>query len=87
MLALILFVSLNAAQSVEDSTAARAEPQPGSKERLICRSRPMLGSRIASRRVCKTVEEWRIYEADLEQSRRDINDRGARGCEGGRVCE
>src|SRR5687768_13244481 len=56
---------------------ASAEP---SRERLICRSRPTLGSRITRTRVCKTADEWRIYEADMEQSRRDINDRGMRGC-------
>jgi hypothetical protein len=87
MLALILFLSLAGAQAstastetaaVETSDAAAA--QEPSRERLICRSRPMLGSRIARQRVCKTEEDWKIYQNDLEQSRRDINDRGMRGC-------
>ena len=100
MLALLLLISLGTAQSVsavspdaeEARTAAASEaplaatPAP-SRQRLRCRTRPILGSRIASQRVCKTEEEWAIYENDLEQSRRDINDRGARGCVPGRSCE
>jgi hypothetical protein len=84
MLTLILFLSLAGAQSAAASTETAAvdtaAAQESSRERLICRSRPMLGSRIARQRVCKTEEEWRIYENDMAQSRRDINDRGARGC-------
>ena len=78
MLSLALALSLAA-----DSAAFTPKQEPsrtaGSPQRLICRSRPVLGSRIATQRVCRTAEEWRVYEADLEQSRRDINDRGARG--------
>ena len=95
MLSFILFLSLGGVQATADTattdaaateTAAAADtapteatPEP-SRHRLICRSRPMVGSRIARQRVCKTQEEWRIYENDLEASRRDINDRGMRGC-------
>ena len=63
------------------STAPTPEEAAPSRERLTCRSRPILGSRISRQRVCKTEEEWRLYENDLEQSRRDIADRGARGCD------
>ena len=62
------------------ASAAAAEPSP---HRLICRSRPALGSRLVSRRLCKTSEEWVTYENDLEMSRRDIADRGASGCDPG----
>ena len=80
MLSFILFLSLGGAQAAADSTPTEATSEEPSRQELICRSRPRLGSRIATQRVCKTREEWRIYEADMEQSRRDINDRGARGC-------
>ena len=66
--------------AVEAAPSPPAEAAP-SRQRVICRSRPTLGSRIARQRVCKTEEEWRIYENDLEQSRRDIADMGARGCD------
>ena len=80
MLSLILFLSLGGAQAATDTAPAGESAEEPSRDRLICRSRPQLGSRIARQRVCKTEEEWRIYENDLEQSRRDINDRGMRGC-------
>ena len=60
---------------------AAAAPAAPTRQRLICRSRPLLGSRVVAQRVCKTAEDWAIYENDLEQSRRDIADRGARGCD------
>jgi hypothetical protein len=90
MLASILFLSLGSALALaetppattvaatETTTTEQSEP---SNQRITCRSRPRLGSRIARQRICKTQEEWRIYEDDLEASRRDINDRGARGCD------
>ena len=60
--------------------ADAATPAP-SRERLICRSRPQLGSRVVAQRVCKTAEDWAIYENDLEQSRRDIAAGGSSGCD------
>ena len=94
MLALLLLISLGGAQSAtnpsngaEPSAVATAENATApSRQRLRCRTRPILGSRIATQRVCKTEEEWAIYDNDLEQSRRDIADRGARGCEQGKSC-
>ncbi len=83
MLALTLFML--AASAAADFSAGQTEatPPPPSDQRLICRSRPTLGSRITRTRVCKTAEEWRIYEADMEQYRRDQADRGMRGCGAG----
>ena len=69
-----------AAPEPEQVTAPAAAPSP-SRQRLICSSRPVLGSRVVTQRTCKTAEEWAIYDNDLEQSRRDIADRGARGCD------
>ena len=71
------------AAAEEEAAPAVSTPEEAapSRERLTCRSRPTLGSRITRQRVCKTEEEWRIYENDMEQSRRDIADRGARGCD------
>ena len=78
MIGILLFVSSLSGGAVADTPAAEtATPSP---DRIICRSRPVLGSRISRQRICKTADEWRAYENDLEQSRRDINDRGARGC-------
>ena len=79
MLAMILFMSLS--QAATEAPAPAVSPPESERQRRICRSRPILGSRIAQQRVCKTADEWAIYDNDLEQSRRDIADRGARGCD------
>jgi len=80
MLTFILFLALGGAQTAAETIPTESTAEEPSRHRLICRSRPVLGSRIARQRICKTEEEWRVYEDDLEASRRDINDRGARGC-------
>ncbi len=79
MLAAILLFSLNGVQM--PTVAAQTASPPDDRDRVTCRSRHRLGSRIAVQRVCMTADEWRIYENDKEQSRRDIADRGARGCD------
>ena len=81
MLGTILFISASSLMADFKLQSSDAPPSP-SRQRLICRSRPVLGSRINFQRVCRTAEEWRIYDTDMEQSRRDIADRGARGCGG-----
>ena len=82
MLAMILFVSLSGSQAATQARAPEASPPPPpNPNRQICRSRPIVGSRIAQQRICRTAAEWAIYDNDLEQSRRDLADRGARGCD------
>lgn len=81
----MLLLSLTLALGGEPAQAPapdQTEATTPSDQRIVCRSRPRLGSRIVSQRSCRTIWEWRVYERDLEQSRRDINDRGARGQEG-----
>ncbi len=77
MLSILLAASLSAAPAAAPSNTPTDE---ANRDRMICRSRPVLGSRIARQRICMTGEQWRLHANDLEQSRRDINDRGARGC-------
>ena len=78
MLATFLLISMSSFQA--PATTAAEPPRPD-RQALSCRSRTRVGSRIAVQRICKTEDEWRIYDADLEQSRRDIADRGTRGCD------
>ena len=53
-------------------------------DRVICRrAEPVLGSRIARRRICRTVAQWRAFEEDRQQMRRDMN---AGNCAGARSC-
>ena len=69
---------------------AAAAPAPAGTERaddpdrVICRSSaPAPGSRVARQRTCRTLAEWRAFEADRAQMRRDLN---AGNCNGDRSC-
>ena len=67
-------------QPVQQASAATAvEPSPvagrPTRNRLICRTNPVLGSRLATRRVCMTAEQWAHHENALEQMRRDNQNR------------
>ena len=68
--------------------AGSGSSPPGSAaedpDRVICRApEAALGSRVARRRICRTVAEWRAFEADREQRRRDLN---AGNCTGASSC-
>ena len=48
--------------------------------KMICRkSEPVLGSRLQMTRMCKTVADWKIFDADREQMRRDMSNAAACG--------
>ena len=69
-LALMLMASGADDNQSRSANPSRAEDDP---DRLICRAaEPVLGSRIARRRICRTVAQWRTFEADRAQLRRDL---------------
>ena len=49
MLSFILFLSIGGAQAAADTTPTEATGEEPSRQQLICRSRPVVGSRIARR--------------------------------------
>lgn len=52
----------------------------GDPDQTICRqSEPVLGSRVARRRICRTRAEWQAFEEDRQQLRRDLQNAGACG--------
>ena len=52
----------------------RVEAAIENPDEVICRAaEPVLGSRVARRRVCRTRAEWRMFDADRAQFRRDLN--------------
>lgn len=54
----------------QSRTATAATENP---DQMICRApEPVLGSRVARRRVCRTRAEWRAFDADRAQFRRDL---------------
>lgn len=71
--------AIEAAPSPVVAAPAQAATPPPSQKRLVCRSRPELGTRLRRLRVCMTAAEWNHHETNMEQQRRDINDWGAQG--------
>lgn len=68
---------LLALQASGDPTAGRGRvaAAAANPDQVICRAaEPVLGSRVARRRVCRTRAEWRQFEADRAQLRRDLQD-------------
>lgn len=76
-----LFLAMAASGSSQPAPAVSAAENP---DRVICRApEPVLGSRVARRRICRTVAEWRAFEQDRAQMRRDLN---AGNCAGAISC-
>jgi len=77
---------LGFALGVQDEAVAIARQD---LDRVICRQEQLeLGSRLRTRRDCRTAAEWVAFDADRQQLRRDIQNSarcGARSCgfEGG----
>ena len=79
--ATILLMIQAAASPPPQGRIAAATENP---DEVICRApEPRLGSRVARRRICRTRAEWRAFEADRAQYRRDLN---AGNCAGASSC-
>ena len=53
----------------DDETAPEAEAEDENDGgKIECRRHTIAGSRLASRKVCRTKAEWKIYEQDTQDS-------------------
>ena len=69
----MLFLTAQAAAS-PPARQGRIDAAIENPDQVICRAaEPVLGSRVARRRVCKTRAEWRMFDEDRAQFRRDLN--------------
>lgn len=68
-----ILVSALQAASGQGGSATRPAPPAVNLDEVICRApEPILGSRVARRRVCRTRAEWQAFVDDRAQLRRDI---------------
>lgn len=59
------------------TTAERRAAESAHLDQVICRaSEPVLGSRVARRRICRTRAQWMVFEDDRAQLRRDLQNSG-----------
>ena len=72
----MLLLSAQAGSGQAAAPAAGTRPAVNLDE-VICRAaEPVVGSRVARRRICRTRAEWQAFEADRAQLRRDIQNAG-----------
>ena len=75
MLFEIIALFLVAASSQSQPDASSRQAGANDPDRVVCRApQAATGSRLAQRRVCKTVAEWRAYEIDRDRLRRELRD-------------
>jgi hypothetical protein len=70
VLAIGLLVSVTPA--LAQTQAAPANNQQASKtaanpDRVICETQQQIGSRIASKKICMTAQQWKEHEAQVRQ--------------------
>ncbi len=75
MKSVIAFVSV--ALAATSPVMASDAPQPGAtvkpkKERMICRSDQVTGSRVRGKRICRTRAEWNDAERQNAESVREM---------------
>lgn len=81
--AAILFLSAPAPAAQTSADEAEAE-ETSAVNRIICRREPApTGSRIGSRRICRTEHQWNAIEAESRNMLEDIGNRSRVGNEGG----
>lgn len=85
LLTVLLMYAQAAATAPGGATATNLSTTGGDPDQMICRqSEPVLGSRVARRRICRTRAEWQAFEQDRAQMRRDMQNAGA--CGGASSC-
>jgi hypothetical protein len=73
----IFMLLLAGADAEGQARAGRPAAAAEDPDQVICRqAEPVVGSRVARRRVCRTRAEWRAFEADRAQFRRDLQNSG-----------
>ena len=56
--------------------AAPPEPTIENPDKVVCRTVPILGTRLKKGKVCKTQAEWKAFRDDMADSRRHIQKGG-----------
>lgn len=71
--AVLLIVS--AGPALAQASAAPADPKPADPNRIVCERYEEIGSRLGSRKICKTAREWE----EQKSSKREQRNTGAPG--------
>jgi hypothetical protein len=66
---MLLVLAAANSEVVAPPTPPAAKPK---KERLICRTTQVTGSRLRGKRVCRTAEDWDRAEQNTQESAREV---------------
>jgi hypothetical protein len=73
VVAALLAVAGGAAVAGAEPAGQNKTTTGGDPDQTICRqAEPVLGSRVARRRICRTRAQWQAFEEDRQQLRRDL---------------
>ena len=63
------------------AAAQNKKPEPKDPNRIICEKQPVLGSRLATKKVCMTAAEWEIRRREDREAidKAQTNRRGPDG--------
>lgn len=70
---LMSLILLQAATATSPSGPATPAP---AKEKLVCKSLKVTGSRLDTQRVCATKRQWDVAEQEIQETIRDRQDHG-----------
>lgn len=60
-------------QRQQEASTTQAQAKPDGK-RMICQDEDVIGSRVATKRVCMTADQWRLQEQD-DKNQTDMQQR------------
>ena len=77
MISFVVALALAPAAGIVPAGAPTPRPTiagktPADPDKIVCKSKPMIGSRIKQVKTCMTVAEWNATRADRDQYKRDI---------------
>lgn len=65
---MIRFVSLSVLALAAPAMAQTAPKKPADPNKMICRSEPVIGSRLESTRRCMTAQQWTDLQRETRQT-------------------
>jgi invasion protein IalB len=54
-------------QAVRDNTQQASKSSKDGPDRVICQTQQEIGSRIATKKICMTSQQWKDHEAQVRQ--------------------
>ena len=70
-----LMIAAQGAMPVQLASSPAADPDAARRNQIVCRQRPVTGSRLRFVRVCMTRQEWDERRENITRGMRDMTTR------------